>query len=202
MRRGLPHALAALIATVLPAAAGATTISSGHADVGGRLEGGRLQLMVKDASTGTVKWRRPSAVTFRVGPRARMRVPAAQRSLIGSTRAWMLPQSERRGVPWVGWSTQEIARSQVRGTVSWGLTRVVGPGRVVVFQTSSLGRVDELFSSAKRSHGSVRLEPGTHAHGTWAFTRPGSYRLTFRMAVRLRSGRLVSDRQAIRVRVG
>lgn len=182
--------------------AAAATIAGGHADVAGRLSGGRLQLMVKDASSGGVVWRRPSTVTIRVGSRAKVDVPSGDRKLVGAPKAWVISQTQKSGVPWLGWNTQSLNAKQVKGKVTWSLTRVSGPGRVVVFQTKSFGDHDVLFSSARRPHGNRKVALGVHAHGNWSFTKRGSYRLTFRLAARLTSGKVVSDRQAIRVRVG
>ena len=182
--------------------AGAATIASGHADVGARLVDGRLQIAVKDASAGSVVWRRPSTVQIRVGSRASVKVPSANRKIVGASKAWLIPQTQKAGVPWLGWNTEALSSKKFKGKVTWSLTRVSGPGRVAVFQTGSFGKNDVLFSSARRPHGNRKIALGVHAHGNWSFTKAGSYRLTFRMAVRTRGGKVLSDRQALRVKVG
>ena len=193
--------VAALCGAGVPSA-DAATIAAGHADVGGRLVDGRLQIAVKDSSSGSVVWRRPSTVRIRVGARARVDVPSADRKLVGASKAWLIPQTQRAGVPWLGWNTEALSSKSFKGQVTWSLTRGAGPGRVAVFQTGSFGKNDVLFSSARRPHGNRKVALGVHAHGNWSFTKAGSYRLTFRMAVRTRAGKVLSDRQALRVQVG
>jgi surface-anchored protein len=73
---------------------------------------------------------------------------------------------------------------------------------VVLYQSGSFGDPDVLFTSARSRHGSRRVPLGTHAHGNWAFTRPGAYRLTFRMSARSRAGRQLADTATLKFRVG
>jgi putative ABC transporter-associated repeat protein len=184
--------------------AAAATIGTGHVDaVAGRIVRGRLRMFVKDASAGRARWRSPSSVTLRVGNRAKVRLPRGLSSVgsAGST-AWLIPQVQRSGVVWAGWSTTELSTRQLRGPVRWSLRGVSGPGRAVIYQTGSFGNASVLFSSARRMPQSVSLPLGVHAHGNWAFTRRGTYRLRFALQGTSRGGRALKASGTLRIRVG
>jgi putative ABC transporter-associated repeat protein len=186
--------------------ASAATISTGHVDaVAGRIVGGRLRMFVKDTSAGSgrVRWRSPSSVTIRVGGRAKVRLPRGL-SFVGSagSTAWLIPQVQRSGVVWAGWNTAELSSRQLRGPVRWSLRRVTGPGRAVIYQTGSFGTASVLFSSARPMPQSVSVPLGVHAHGNWAFTRRGTYGLSFALQGTSRKGRALTATGTLRVRVG
>ena len=84
--------------------------------------------------------------------------------------------------------------------MTWTLERVSGPGRVAVFQTGSFGAADVLFDSSRSRPGSRTLALGVHAHGNWAFTRPGTYKLRMKMRATARAGRALSDTATLTVR--
>jgi putative ABC transporter-associated repeat protein len=187
-------------------AASAATISTGHVDaVAGRIVDGRLRMFVKDSSAGSgrARWRSPSAVTIRVGGRARVRLPRGL-SFVGNagSTAWLIPQVQRSGVVWVGWNTTALSTRQLRGPVRWSLRRVTGPGRAVIYQTGSFGNASVLFSSARRMPQSVSVPLGVHAHGNWAFTRRGTYRMSFMLRGTSRKGRALKATGTLRIRVG
>lgn len=202
MRPILPTlAAAALAAAALAAAAptpalAATTIRSGHADVAARLAGGKLQLQIKHGST----WREPSGVVVALGAKARSTLPAG--SFLGrkGTRVWMIPQTQRPGVPWLGWNTESLSSRQLKTGVTWTVERVSGPGRVAVFQTGSFGAADVLFDSHRARPGSHTIRLGVHAHGNWAFTRAGTYKLRLKLSATSRAGRALSDTATLTVR--
>jgi len=184
--------------------ASAVTLSSGHVDVvAARIVRGRLRFFVRDSTRGGVRWRDPGDVTIRVTDRARVRLTRAQ-SAVGraGSAAWVIPQSERRGVVWAGWNTQAVSARDVRGALRWTLRRATGPGRSVLFQTGSFGDASVLFSSARRGGRTRGLPLGTHGHGNWAFTRRGTYRLTFSLTGTSRAGRALRATKTLRFRVG
>ena len=197
-------AAAALVAA--PAAEARTTVSEGHVDaVSARIVGGKLQSVFKDGTRGPgrVVWRDPASVTVRVVPKAAVTLPSGL-GFVGprGSRAWMIPQVQRDGIVWAGWNTEEIGAGDVRGGVRWTLRRVQGPGKVAIFQTGSFGESTVLFDSGKRLPQSMTIPVGTHAHGNWAFTKRGTYRLTYRLSARLANGRTSSDDATLTVRVG
>jgi putative ABC transporter-associated repeat protein len=195
-----------LLAALVPAAGAnaQVVISDGHVDAGSaRIVGGKLRSYVKDASRGRVVWRAPSTVVMRVVDRARRRLPAGM-GFVGrrGQTVWMIPQVQRRGVIWAGWNTEEISRRQIRGGIGWQLRRVSGPGRVVLFQTGSFGDHDVLFNSGNQMPQRYTIPPGTHAHGNWAFTARGRYKMRYRMSIRTRSGKRQTANATLTFRVG
>ena len=197
----------ALVTTSGAQAQAAVMLRSGHADLGARIVGNSLQSQVKDATSrsGKVTWRDPSDVVVAVGSRARYKLPDRSNvRFLGKpgTRIWLIPQTQRSGVIWLGWNTESLTSRQVRGSVAWTLERVSGPGRAVVFQTGSFGAADVLFDSTRSRPGTRNVALGVHAHGNWAFTRAGTYKRRFRMSATSRAGRSLSDVSTLTVRVG
>lgn len=200
-----PMLLSAALA--VPLLASSITLDAGHADYAARIAGGKLVSQIKDQTrgSGSTRWNAPGNVVARLGSRAEVRLPRdGSLGFVGRPGqvVWLLPQVQRAAVLWLGWNTQEISGRQVRGAVTWSLRSVRGPGRVVLYQTSSFGSPDILFSSARSRPGSRRVPLGTHAHGNWAFTRAGRYRLTFRMSARTPGGRTLRDTATLAFQVG
>lgn len=194
----------ALLAALAPVAAAKVVLAKGHVDVGSAIvRGDKLRFKVKDDTGRRVVWRDPSDVVIKVNRKARTRLPAGM-DFVGprGKRVWMIPQVQRRGVIWAGWNTEEVGRREVKGGVSWILRKVRGPGRVVVFQTGSFGEHDIIFTSARRLPQRLGIRPGVHAHGNWAFTGKGTYKMTFAMVARTEAGRRIGDRGTLTFKVG
>lgn len=200
-------ALAGVLAAALaPAAAGAKTVvlADGHIDAGSaRIVHGKLHSYIKDATGPTVIWRDPASVVIRVVNGAKVKLPSGM-SFIGSAgqTVWMIPQVQKQGVIWAGWNTEEITSKQIRGGITWKLRKVTGPGRVVLFQTGSFGDEHVLFNSGHRLPQSYVIPPGTHAHGNWAFTKKGTYKMAFTMSITTASGKHQSDDATLTYKVG
>ncbi|MGW0335316.1 anchored repeat ABC transporter, substrate-binding protein [Streptomyces sp. NPDC003011] len=82
-------------------------------------------------------------------------------------------------VLWLGWAVEgEVAGdgSHVRTTA----TKVEGPGDLRVYLTDTLGRPKVYVDSADGfdERDSFTLPPEAHTHVNWAFSEPGTYRLT------------------------
>ncbi|WP_234358392.1 anchored repeat ABC transporter, substrate-binding protein [Streptomyces sp. NRRL B-24085] len=82
-------------------------------------------------------------------------------------------------VLWLGWAVEGQVRgdgSQVRTTA----TELEGPGELRVYLTDTLGRPKVYVDSADGldAKDSFTLPPEAHTHVNWAFSRPGTYRLT------------------------
>jgi putative ABC transporter-associated repeat protein len=168
-----------------------------------RIVNGKLRSYVKDATGSGVVWRDPSTVVIRVVDNAKVRLPSGM-GFVGRAgqTVWMIPQAQKRGIIWAGWNTEEISTRQIRGGVAWKLRSVRGPGRVVLFQSGSFGDEDVLFTSARRMPQTYTIAPGTHAHGNWAFTGKGTYKLRYTMSIRTRGGKRLRDAATLTFRVG
>lgn len=201
MRAVLASAVAAGALAAVAGPADAVTLSQGHVDYGVRIVNGQLTSQVKDdTQPGGHVWRDPEATTFALSTSARETVPAGFSFIApaGST-AWLIPQVQRPDVLWAGWNTEELSAAQVNGPTIWRLTGVSGPGSVAVFQTGAAGSADILFNSADGLPDARQVPLGTHAHGTWSFTRPGTYVLTFDWSAVLVGGALQTDTASIAV---
>ncbi|MBE2315755.1 TIGR03773 family transporter-associated surface protein [Solirubrobacter sp. CPCC 204708] len=199
----IPIALAG--ALLAPGPARAQVLSDGHVDYAARIVDGQFRSQIKDGTRGTTVWRDVPAVTFAVLDAARTTVPSSPSfAFLGTpgSAVWMLPQTQRAGLLWPGWNTEELSNAQVDGAVSWRLDSVDGPGSVSVFQSGTFGNPEIVFRSNDGLPDTYSIPLGTHAHANWAFSREGAYRLTFTMSARLSGGQTASDTQTLAVTVG
>ncbi|TDB80713.1 cell wall anchor protein, partial [Micromonospora fluostatini] len=179
-------------------------ISDGHVDMGPQLERGRFVIRIKDDTVSPAVWRDMADVVLQVKDNAKIDVPAGVDFLgkPGDT-VWMLPQSQQAGIVWPGWNTQhQSVTSGTRGNVTWTLRGVDGPGRYALFLTGAFGTPEVLFDSAKPFPQQIDIAPNTHAHGNWAFSEPGLYRLTVQMSGSTTGGDPVSDTKKLTIAVG
>ncbi|MEV4281596.1 TIGR03773 family transporter-associated surface protein [Actinoplanes xinjiangensis] len=192
--------------TSAPTATGRKVIADGHVDMGPVLDGGTLRIRLKDDSTTPPTWREPADVMLKVTDKARIDVPSgAGYAFLGKAgdKVHLLPQSQQPGIVWPGWNTQhESVVKGTKGTVTWRLKQVRGPGRFTLFLTGSFGTPEVIFDSAKSLPQRLGIAPNTHAHGNWAFTKPGVYQLTVDMTATTTAGRSVSDTRTLTVAVG
>ncbi|MEU4394712.1 choice-of-anchor M domain-containing protein [Kribbella sp. NPDC023855] len=167
------------------------TLSNGHADYAVRLEAGKLTSRVKDGTKpGTPVWRDPSKVTIRLTAAAATRAPGGAFAFLGpeGSPLWQIPQTQKAGVIWLGWNTEELTPGQLTAGVEWRLDRVTGPGNFAVFEFDSFGRPKIIFNSGDGLPDTYRIPLGTHAHGNWSFTKPGTYQATFTHTATLTTG--------------
>jgi len=187
-------------------ATGRKVIADGHVDMGPQLEGDTWTVRLRDDTGSPPVWRELSDVVLHAVDKSKIEVPSgADYAFLGpaGSDVWMLPQAQQSGIVWPGWNTQDP--SVVGGTtgdVTWRLTSVSGPGEFKLFLTGSFGKPDVLFDSGKALPQQLRIPPNTHAHGSWAFTKPGIYRLGIEMSGTTKAGRAVSDRRTLAVAVG
>lgn len=187
--------------------AAASPVSTGHFDFGAQIESGKLVPRVKDDRTQPPKWVDPSSLSFALGAKAEQKVPAGTAySFLGSagSTVWLIPQTQVDGVPWLGWNTQdESVRNQVKGSVTFTLDRVNGPGKLGVYLTDSFGGVGEKkFGNMAGFPSSFNVQLNVHAHGNWAFSAPGTYTVTMTQTAILTSGQKVSAPATLTFTVG
>jgi putative ABC transporter-associated repeat protein len=180
-------------------------LNDGHVDYAARIVNGAMSAQVKDGTVaGTTTFREPGRVVFHVVSAAAVPVPANGFDFLGppGAQVWQIPQTQRSGILWLGWNTEEITAAQVRGGVTWSLDRVQGPGALAVYVFSPFGQPRVVFNSGDGVPDRFEIPLGTHAHGNWAFTREGVYRVTFTSSATLTSGAQVRDTEVVTFAVG
>ncbi|GAA1555820.1 hypothetical protein GCM10009804_10860 [Kribbella hippodromi] len=101
--------------------------------------------------------------------------------------AHVIPLVENIGldVLWLGLRVRGDgkARGATRtSSIELTATKLEGPGQLVAYLTESLGKPDKYFDSTDGlgQADTTTLPPAAHTHLNWAFTKPGTYRLTLR----------------------
>ncbi|MFI6349133.1 TIGR03773 family transporter-associated surface protein [Streptomyces sp. NPDC050560] len=185
---------------------GRVVLSDGHLDIGPRFDHGTWTVQIRDDTAHPAVWRNTSDVVMRVRDRARIEVPESEEfGFLGDPgdTVWLLPQTQREGVLWPGWNSQEPrVAAAVDREVTWQLTGVEGPGRFVLFLNGSFGTPKVLFDGAKKLPQETGIDVDSHVHGNWAFTAPGSYLLRVRMTARTKDGGHEGDERTLRFSVG
>lgn len=181
-------------------------LDEGHIDFAARVVDDRLQIHVKDGTvSGTTTWREPSSLVLRVGSAAKNTLPDNDAfAFLGKpgTDVWLLDQVQQEGLLWPGWSTDNIEAGKTKGGVTFALTEVDGPGAYALYTYDAMSGAEVLFNSKDGMPDSFEVPANTHAHGGWAFTKEGTYRLTFRMSGKLADGTAVSDTETVTFVVG
>ncbi|MFY1692937.1 TIGR03773 family transporter-associated surface protein [Plantactinospora sp. WMMB782] len=199
-----PSATQPVGANAVTAAGERKLISDGHVDMGPQLVGGNWTIRIKDDTVSPAVWRELADVVLQVKDNAKTKVPAGK-DFLGEEgdEVWVLPQVQQPGIVWPGWNTQhESVVSSTRGNVTWALAGVDGPGRFTLFTTDSFGGADVLFDSSKALPQRLAIPLNTHAHGSWAFSEPGLYRLKVQMSGTTTDGRVVTDTRTLAIAVG
>jgi surface-anchored protein len=144
-------------------------------------------------------------VVLHVKPAAKKTIPASDDfAFLGKEGdpVWLLDQVQQDGLLWPGWSTDNIAAGATRGGVDFALTKVAGPGSYALYNYDGLSGATVLFNSGDGVPDSFTVPANSHAHGGWAFSKEGVYRLTFRMSGTLANGTKVSDTETVTFAVG
>lgn len=189
-----------------------TVLGDGHVDLASRLDGRSLETVVKDTTRTTRPvWRDLRKTVFWARSAARTAVPAGgDYDFLGraGSPVWLLPQTQRAGLLWPGWSTESLPVSATRGGVGWSLTEVGGldgaaaPGEFALFEAGTFGRPEVLFNTRDRRGDAFTIPKNAHAHGSWAFEKPGTYCLAFTRSAVLADGTPVRDDSVLAVAVG
>ncbi|WP_159044191.1 TIGR03773 family transporter-associated surface protein [Streptomyces sp. NRRL B-24085] len=181
-------------------------IGEGHIDIAARVVDEKMQIHIKDGTvSGKTTWREPSSVVLHVRPAARNTLPDGDDfAFLGKPgdAVWLLDQVQQDGLLWPGWSTDNIQAGATRGGVKFSLTAVKGPGTVALYTYDAMSGANVLFNSGDGVPDSFGVPANTHAHGGWAFTEEGTYRLTLRMSGTLTDGTAVDDTETVAFVVG
>jgi putative ABC transporter-associated repeat protein len=189
-----------------------TILGDGHVDLASRLDGRSLETVVKDTTrTSEPIWRDLRKTVFWARSAARTVVPeAGGYDFLGraGSPVWLLPQTQQSGLLWPGWSTESLPVSATQGGVSWSLSEVGGldgaaaPGEFALFEAGTFGRPEVLFNTRDGLGDAFTIPKNAHAHGSWAFEKPGTYCLAFTRSTVLADGTPVRDDSVLAVAVG
>ncbi|GCB44012.1 hypothetical protein SNL152K_1297 [Streptomyces sp. NL15-2K] len=181
-------------------------LDEGHVDFAARVVDDKLQIHIKDGTvSGKTTWREPSSVVLHVKPAAKNTLPASEEFSFlgkGGDPVWLLDQVQQEGLLWPGWSTDNIEAGATEGGVEFSLTKADGPGTYALYTYDAMSGANVLFNSKDGVPDAFAVPADTHAHGGWAFTEEGTYRLTFRMSGTLADGTKVSDTETVAFAVG
>lgn len=100
---------------------------------------------------------------------------------------WILAQNPYPGAPYVGVSAEQMPASVFNDPLTLRLTRLEGPGHLIVWQAGSFGGFVIVMDSRDGISADDRLTipVGGHAHYNWGFTTSGVYRAYFQAQGRL-----------------
>ncbi|MDP9800527.1 surface-anchored protein [Arcanobacterium wilhelmae] len=181
-------------------------LDAGHADLGPKYLDGKWTFMVRDDTKGAPVWRHLEDVVFRVHDKAKLTLPKdpAYDFIKASGDVYAIPQTEAEGVIWLGWNTQDPAVVKKLGNgVSLVYGGHQGEGDLNVFvQAGNFAGPTQLWNSAKNEAQPIHVDPNTHTHANWVFTKPGTHLVRLTAQARLADGSSVEDAQVLRFAVG
>jgi putative ABC transporter-associated repeat protein len=180
--------------------AGATILSSGHIDYSSRIVGGKLESLIGDDTSGTKVYREPSGTILWLKPSSVVTLPSGYGSVgPAGSRVWQVPQTQNLDLIWLGWSTESLNAGNTRGSVSWTINSIDGPGSVKVYLSGAFGGVQQMVFN---NGGSYQISQGVHAHANWAFSAEGIYRINMTQTATLANGQSSSDTETLTIVVG
>ncbi|MDO4910215.1 MAG: choice-of-anchor M domain-containing protein [Corynebacterium sp.] len=189
----LSLAVSPAVAVAESEASAAVEVRQGHVDLGPNLD---LELEVLDSES----WKPAGQLLFVLDDKAKQEVPADY-SFIGSDTAWVIPQVQEAGIPWLGWNTQYPGLEQVidRG-IFLEYAGFEGPGDFTLFVNSGFGQPEVLMSSRQDTQ-PLWVDAGTHTHANWVFTKPGDYAVHLRLSATTHDGQSINKEGTLRFRV-
>lgn len=166
-----------------------------HTDtVAAYYDAGALVLQTKADIDGEIGKRLEAGATlFHLADNAasRQTVPAgSQYRFIGQpgTTFWLAPQTQNHDLIWPGFSTEdpELRKVLEGRALAVRLLGAEGPGEVEVYLQDSFGPKRIFSSSSALADWSIGVPQ--HTHMNWAFTKTGTYTLTFEMEAVIEGG--------------
>jgi surface-anchored protein len=165
------------------------TLTHDHADIGIAYADGTWDLHVHDGVADTEY--EPSAVQLEVGPQSLNPIPDSPAfAFLGEpgTPSWILPETEKPHLLFLGLGTEELAENIFQNnTLTLTLVALTGPGNFVLYQTDPFGNPVVRMNSADGINASdaIELQAGGHTHANWTFTAPGEYRVALQASATL-----------------
>lgn len=181
-------------------------VSEGHIDVGPHFVDGKWTLQIRDISTTPYTYTTMDKIVVHANDTTKITVPSTpEYKFLGTAgdSTWVLPQTQKADSTWLGWQTQDddVAKAMTKAA-KWTVHDVKGPGKFALFVNGNFGKPDIIFDPAKSWPQSSTIEPGTHAHGNWAFSKEGTYVLDMEMSATGSDGKTLSGRAPLTVHVG
>ncbi|MDO5035112.1 MAG: choice-of-anchor M domain-containing protein, partial [Actinomycetaceae bacterium] len=153
-------------------------IRAGHVDMGATIMDG-FELMARDDTSESPVWRHLSDVVFVIGQEGKLQVPSdpAYEFTRAEGEAWVVPQHEIAGVPWLGWNTQHPKLLELAPDgVDLIFEGHEGPGVLTTFvEAGNFSGPQVIWDSTLEHSQAIHIEPATHTHVSWVFTEPGEH---------------------------
>lgn len=173
-------------------------ITEGHQDMALKDEGGDISFAVKDDQKE--KEYQSEEFAVEVAEKNKQRISDLKIPSLPD-EGWVLPQTQIKDVPWLGFNTQELSEeylgSKQTATLSMAIASGPEDGRIVAFQNEGIG---DLKVRMDTEDGTAWDYPGrSHSHPAFAFTKPGTYAVSFTFELpdgsrhHLHAGFLVGD---------
>lgn len=173
-------------------------ITEGHQDMALKDEGGDISFVVKDDQKE--KEYQSEEFAVEVAEKNKQRISDLKIPSLPD-EGWVLPQTQIKDVPWLGFNTQELSEEYLgpKQTATLSMAIASGPedGRIVAFQNEGIG---DLKIRMDTEDGTAWDYPGrSHSHPAFAFTKPGTYAVSFTFELpdgsrhHLHAGFLVGD---------
>lgn len=125
----------------------------------------------------------PQAITDMVNnssPETTPVVPVGEEFVANKGLARRLVENQALDSVWLGLRTRNV--ENVKDPVRFQVTDVEGPGRAAAFITGTFGTPEIFFSShdGLDDKDTAQLPAGAHTHMSWAFSKPGVYKIHLR----------------------
>lgn len=161
-------------------------IRQGHLDISAHksADGKAVQTLVRDDSNEHAKgsvYRTPSSINLAVPNIARKST-----SILKKDSQWdilrqlgdsffQLDEKQRGGMPWPGWSTQQLGTGSAK--LHLEAADVPAGGRFILYQYDSVRSKFSLFADSGQGKNVIDIPDPTHTHAAWVFNKPGAYRI-------------------------
>ncbi|MFW0110072.1 choice-of-anchor M domain-containing protein [Rothia sp. P13129] len=185
-----------------------TVIPQGHVDMGPKFVDGQWRLMLHDDHGQSPVWRHLSDVVLQGNDDAKLPVPDDPRYAFVQASAgedvYVIPQTERSGVVWPGWNSQDPeVVSRLGEGMTLTLEKVEGPGQMSLYlENGNFSAPQVLWNSADTQAQDIWVDSNSHVHANWVFTKPGAYFVTVKAHATLADGTKVSDTARLQFAVG
>lgn len=158
-------------------------IAQGHLDVfTGIARNRKLTMVIKDDHSGKAIYRKPEAVTLRIGKNAYRKLPQSMHDRFGP-EGYLLAQNgdNQQEVLFPGWDTYGVTPDF--GAVDLEFVDVKGSGKVYMF-LQGIGKLCSPLASGSwvlASGESISQKKPGHVHTNWLFEKPGTYTMKVRL---------------------